>query len=115
MSDTPQKSQNNAKSEVEDILLALMQTPDPEPPTPPSPTRTILDDLKPYPFHDGCGGLVELQVGLNDEEVPCGRFLCHKCGKEEIVEATNIRDETADGSVKRAEIEPPSWVRKPNV
>lgn len=122
MSDTPQNRQNNAfsstpsdfaksndlQSEADNLMLQLLQIPDAPVPTPPAAGPSPLDSLKPFPFHKGCGGMVQVKLGTDDDENLVAHVKCAKCGFEDYVQIQPVAD---DG----AYVPFPEWVSPPNV
>lgn len=93
----------------QDLMLNLMQIAD-EPDAPPEPSASNdnpLSRLKPYPYHKGsCMGMVCVQPGCDEDENPLMKFVCAKCGKEEIM--------PMEISGTEAKVKSPEWVAPPN-
>ena len=100
--------------EADDLMLNLMQIADEVPaPEPAATAPNPLAALKPYPHHKGeCLGAVAVQPGVDEDSGQMLlRFVCAKCGKEEIV-PMQVHDENGAhvGAAKA-----PDWVASPNV
>lgn len=98
--------------EADDLMLNLMQIADEAPaPEAVSNAPNVLSSIKPYPHHKGeCSGMVHVQSGTNEDEEPCLRFFCAKCGKDEIMPMQVKNEQGVCTGFAGA----PEWVSPPN-
>ena len=97
--------------EVDDLMLSLFQIADDRPAVEPvsKDYSSVLQDIKPYPFHKGCGGMIAIEEGFDEEDNEAvSSFTCTKCGYAETVNVPIPED----GKVI---MKLPVWVSPPNM